>query len=174
MYELNPSLNPFCLRCRLEETFIVNLQFRSVTLLVQLNSRDAARRKRRMGEKRVQILRRRDWFLRRCSVSPLLQHLHRRFWLCPCSSGSFFFLPIVSRNIIQCFVSLQWSVVTQMNPSYRPSLMEGKGSETQVLPVSGSDLVLAPSQWSSHVVGMFLFVCSLLCWLWMMWFWFNG
>nr|VDD40740.1 unnamed protein product [Brassica oleracea] len=40
-----------------------------------------------------------------------------------------------------------------MNPSYRPSLMEGKGSETQVLPVSGSDLVLAPSQWSSHVVG---------------------
>ncbi|KAH0871484.1 hypothetical protein HID58_078506 [Brassica napus] len=40
-----------------------------------------------------------------------------------------------------------------MNPSYRPSLVEGKGSETQVLPVSGSDLVLAPSQWSSHVVG---------------------
>ncbi|KAF2580557.1 hypothetical protein F2Q68_00006639 [Brassica cretica] len=40
-----------------------------------------------------------------------------------------------------------------MNPSYRPSLVEGNGSETQVLPVSGSDLVLAPSQWSSHVVG---------------------
>lgn len=49
--------------------------------------------------------------------------------------------------------------VTQMNPSYRPSLVEGKGSDTQVLPVSGSDLVLSPSQWSSHVVGMFLFVC---------------
>ncbi|KAL0679908.1 hypothetical protein Bca4012_007889 [Brassica carinata] len=40
-----------------------------------------------------------------------------------------------------------------MNPSYRPSLVEGNGSETEVLPVSGSDLVLAPSQWSSHVVG---------------------
>ena len=44
-----------------------------------------------------------------------------------------------------------------MNPSYRPSLVEGNGSETEVLPVSGSDLVLAPSQWSSHVVGMILF-----------------
>ncbi|WZZ24332.1 hypothetical protein YC2023_007733 [Brassica napus] len=30
---------------------------------------------------------------------------------------------------------------------YRPSLVEGNGSETQVLPVSGSDLVLSPSQW---------------------------
>ncbi|KAL0739266.1 hypothetical protein Bca4012_015476 [Brassica carinata] len=40
-----------------------------------------------------------------------------------------------------------------MNPSYRPSLVEGKGSETRVLPVAGSDLVLSPSQWSSHVVG---------------------
>ncbi|KAL0726587.1 hypothetical protein Bca4012_022680 [Brassica carinata] len=40
-----------------------------------------------------------------------------------------------------------------MDPSYRPSLVEGNGLETRVLPVSGSDLVLSPSQWSSHVVG---------------------
>lgn len=50
-----------------------------------------------------------------------------------------------------------------MNPSYRPSLVEGNGYETQVLPVSGSDLVLAPSQWSSHVVGMMLFASLSLC-----------
>ncbi|EFH43573.1 Skb1 methyltransferase family protein [Arabidopsis lyrata subsp. lyrata] len=40
-----------------------------------------------------------------------------------------------------------------VDPSYRPSLVEGNGVDTQVLPVSGSDLVLSPSQWSSHVVG---------------------
>ncbi|XP_037494442.1 protein arginine N-methyltransferase 1.5 [Jatropha curcas] len=42
-----------------------------------------------------------------------------------------------------------------MNPTYRPSLME-KGKTcggSCVLPVAGSDLVLSPSQWSSHVVG---------------------
>ncbi|CAN7097414.1 unnamed protein product, partial [Brassica rapa subsp. narinosa] len=33
-------------------------------------------------------------------------------------------------------------------------LVEG----TQVLPVSGSELLLAPSQWSRNVVGMFLFL----------------
>jgi protein arginine N-methyltransferase 5 len=40
-----------------------------------------------------------------------------------------------------------------VDPSYRPSLVEGNGVDTQVLPVCGSDLVLSPSQWSSHVVG---------------------
>lgn len=50
-----------------------------------------------------------------------------------------------------------------MNPSYRPSLLEGNGADTKVLPVSGSDLVLAPSQWSSHVVGMILFAFFSLC-----------
>jgi hypothetical protein len=44
-----------------------------------------------------------------------------------------------------------------VDPSYRPSLVEGNGVDTQVLPVCGSDLVLSPSQWSSHVVGMILF-----------------
>lgn len=42
----------------------------------------------------------------------------------------------------------------QMDPSYRPSLIEADNANTQVLPFAGSDLVLSPSQWSSHVVGM--------------------
>ncbi|KAI5586964.1 hypothetical protein BDE02_06G246900 [Populus trichocarpa] len=40
-------------------------------------------------------------------------------------------------------------VASLMNPSYRPSLLEKDG----VLPFAASDLVLSPSQWSSHVVG---------------------
>jgi protein arginine N-methyltransferase 5 len=39
-------------------------------------------------------------------------------------------------------------VTPLMDPSYRPSLMEN-----DILPFAGSDLVLSPSQWSSHVVG---------------------
>ncbi|KAL5558290.1 hypothetical protein UlMin_034501 [Ulmus minor] len=42
-------------------------------------------------------------------------------------------------------------VAPLMDPKYRPSLMQ-KGSSV-VLPFAGSDLVLSPSQWSSHVVG---------------------
>uniref|UniRef100_A0A2P2MP24 Protein arginine N-methyltransferase n=1 Tax=Rhizophora mucronata TaxID=61149 RepID=A0A2P2MP24_RHIMU len=41
----------------------------------------------------------------------------------------------------------------QMNPTYRPSLMQQDSSGSCVLPFAGSDLVLSPSQWSSHVVG---------------------
>lgn len=45
--------------------------------------------------------------------------------------------------------------MTQMDPNYRPSLMEKDISGgSHVLPFAGSDLVLSPSQWSSHVVGM--------------------
>lgn len=40
-----------------------------------------------------------------------------------------------------------------MNPSYRPSLVRKESGEYGVLPFAGSDLVLSPSQWSSHVVG---------------------
>ncbi|KAL1207139.1 Protein arginine N-methyltransferase 1.5 [Cardamine amara subsp. amara] len=40
-----------------------------------------------------------------------------------------------------------------MNPSYRPSLVEGINSETQVLPFAGSDLVLAPLEWRCRVTG---------------------
>lgn len=40
-----------------------------------------------------------------------------------------------------------------MNPTYRPSLLEKDGNGSSVLPVAGSDLILNPSQWSSHVVG---------------------
>lgn len=39
-----------------------------------------------------------------------------------------------------------------MDPAYRPSLMQKNGGSS-VLPFAGSDLVLSPSQWSSHVVG---------------------
>ena len=41
-----------------------------------------------------------------------------------------------------------------MDPAYRPSLMQKESGEYGVLPFAGSDLVLSPSQWSSHVVGM--------------------
>lgn len=45
-------------------------------------------------------------------------------------------------------------VATLMDPNYRPSLMEKDiGGGSHVLPFAGSDLVLSPSQWSSHVVG---------------------
>ncbi|KAB1204511.1 Protein arginine N-methyltransferase 1.5 [Morella rubra] len=44
-------------------------------------------------------------------------------------------------------------VATLMDPSYRPSLVEKDCGGSGVLPFAGSDLVLSPSQWSSHVVG---------------------
>ncbi|KAF5936430.1 hypothetical protein HYC85_027559 [Camellia sinensis] len=40
-----------------------------------------------------------------------------------------------------------------MDPSYRPSLMVAGNNGAGVPPFAGSDLVLSPSQWSSHVVG---------------------
>lgn len=48
--------------------------------------------------------------------------------------------------------------MTQMDPTYRPSLMDNNGNGSGVLPVAGSDLVLSPAQWSSHVVGMDIFL----------------
>ncbi|CAI0395175.1 unnamed protein product [Linum tenue] len=44
-------------------------------------------------------------------------------------------------------------VAPLMNPTYRPSLVQANSGGTCVLPFAGSDLVLSPSQWSSHVVG---------------------
>ncbi|KAJ0102453.1 hypothetical protein Patl1_05295 [Pistacia atlantica] len=45
-------------------------------------------------------------------------------------------------------------VATLMDPAYRPSLVERDASGgSNVLPFAASDLVLSPSQWSSHVVG---------------------
>ncbi|KAF5456626.1 hypothetical protein F2P56_026091 [Juglans regia] len=44
-------------------------------------------------------------------------------------------------------------VAPLMDPSYRPSLMGKDCGGSGVLPFAGSDLVLSPSQWSSHVVG---------------------
>jgi protein arginine N-methyltransferase 5 len=40
-----------------------------------------------------------------------------------------------------------------MEPSYRPSLMDTGHKGSGIAPFAGSDLVLSPSQWSSHVVG---------------------
>ncbi|EOY29107.1 SHK1 binding protein 1 isoform 2 [Theobroma cacao] len=40
-----------------------------------------------------------------------------------------------------------------MDPTYRPSLLEVDIDSFHVLPFAGSDLVLTPAQWSSHVVG---------------------
>ncbi|GMI89525.1 calcium underaccumulation 1, SHK1 binding protein 1, PROTEIN ARGININE METHYLTRANSFERASE 5 [Hibiscus trionum] len=39
------------------------------------------------------------------------------------------------------------------DPTYRPSLIEADDGSSHVPPFAGSDLVLSPSQWSSHVVG---------------------
>ncbi|XP_039019982.1 protein arginine N-methyltransferase 1.5-like isoform X1 [Hibiscus syriacus] len=39
------------------------------------------------------------------------------------------------------------------DPTYRPSLLEADSGSSHVPPFAGSDLVLSPSQWSSHVVG---------------------
>ncbi|XP_059663025.1 protein arginine N-methyltransferase 1.5 isoform X1 [Cornus florida] len=44
-------------------------------------------------------------------------------------------------------------VAPLMNPDYRPSLMDNDRSRSGVLPFAGSDIVLSPSQWSTHVVG---------------------
>lgn len=44
-------------------------------------------------------------------------------------------------------------VAPLMDPAYRPSLLESSNGGSGVLPFAGSDLVLSPSQWSSHVVG---------------------
>ncbi|XP_062164136.1 protein arginine N-methyltransferase 1.5 isoform X1 [Alnus glutinosa] len=46
-----------------------------------------------------------------------------------------------------------FAVAPLMDPAYRPSLMEKDTGGSGVLPFAGSDLVLSPSQWSSHVVG---------------------
>ncbi|KAK8523079.1 hypothetical protein V6N13_113053 [Hibiscus sabdariffa] len=39
------------------------------------------------------------------------------------------------------------------DPTYRPSLIEADNASSHVPPFAGSDLVLSPAQWSSHVVG---------------------
>ncbi|KAK7315239.1 hypothetical protein VNO77_33776 [Canavalia gladiata] len=40
-----------------------------------------------------------------------------------------------------------------MDPSYWPNLVQKDSLGSGVLPFAGSNLVLSPSQWSSHVVG---------------------
>lgn len=40
-----------------------------------------------------------------------------------------------------------------MDPTYRPSLVKCDSFGAGILPFAGSDLVISPSQWSSHVVG---------------------
>ncbi|KAG9450145.1 hypothetical protein H6P81_010110 [Aristolochia fimbriata] len=44
-------------------------------------------------------------------------------------------------------------VAPLIDPKYRPSLARDEANVSNVLPVAASDLVLSPSQWSSHVVG---------------------
>lgn len=53
-----------------------------------------------------------------------------------------------------------------MDPAYRPSLMQKDSGGSGALPFAGSDLVLSPSQWSSHVVGMNVLDClKIYCFL---------
>ncbi|KAL6997291.1 Protein arginine N-methyltransferase 5 [Sarracenia purpurea var. burkii] len=40
-----------------------------------------------------------------------------------------------------------------MDPTYRPSLVDAGNNGSGIPPFAGSDLVLSPLQWSSHVVG---------------------
>ncbi|XP_008796923.1 protein arginine N-methyltransferase 5 [Phoenix dactylifera] len=40
-----------------------------------------------------------------------------------------------------------------IDPSYRPSSVKKEADGSSVLPAAASDLILSPSQWSSHVVG---------------------
>ncbi|KAG5045255.1 hypothetical protein JHK86_014661 [Glycine max] len=49
--------------------------------------------------------------------------------------------------------SFDFVVAPLMDPSYRPSLVQNDALGSGLLPFAGSDLVLSPSQWSSHVVG---------------------
>ncbi|GFQ03706.1 protein arginine n-methyltransferase 1.5 [Phtheirospermum japonicum] len=51
------------------------------------------------------------------------------------------------------FVLATLNSTMQMDPNYRPSLVDNATSRSHALPFAGSDLVLSPSQWSSHVVG---------------------
>ncbi|MQL94125.1 hypothetical protein Taro_026774 [Colocasia esculenta] len=44
-------------------------------------------------------------------------------------------------------------VAPLLDPNYRPSMVKKNNNGTAVLPFAASDLVVAPSQWSSHVVG---------------------
>ncbi|KAK4486257.1 hypothetical protein RD792_008927 [Penstemon davidsonii] len=44
-------------------------------------------------------------------------------------------------------------LATLMDPDYRPSLLDDDKRRSRALPFAGSDLVMSPSQWSSHVVG---------------------
>ena len=47
----------------------------------------------------------------------------------------------------------------QADPSYRPSKQPLDGRAGSVVPpFAGSDLILSPSQWSSHVVGEIILV----------------
>ncbi|KAL6215209.1 hypothetical protein ACLB2K_014640 [Fragaria x ananassa] len=58
---------------------------------------------------------------------------------------------LLSFNLIHG--SFDFVVATLMDPAYRPSLMQKNSGASSVLPFAGSDLVLSPAQWSSHVVG---------------------
>ena len=62
-----------------------------------------------------------------------------------------------SRNLLLFSYSMM-----QMDPKYRPSLVDSDTSRSSALPFAGSDLVLSPSQWSSHVVGLFFIPVLLL------------
>eukprot|EP00268_Persea_americana_P013136 TRINITY_DN15723_c0_g1_i1.p1 TRINITY_DN15723_c0_g1~~TRINITY_DN15723_c0_g1_i1.p1 ORF type:complete len:658 (+),score=108.19 TRINITY_DN15723_c0_g1_i1:215-2188(+) len=57
---------------------------------------------------------------------------------------------VLALNLSQAF---DFVVAPLIDPSYRPSLASNDGCESPPLPFAGSDLVLSPSQWSSHVVG---------------------
>ena len=62
----------------------------------------------------------------------------------------------MARNLL--YISSKKIDMLQMDPTYRPSLMDDGSNGAGLLPFAGSDLVLSPSQWSGHVVGMAFFL----------------
>ncbi|XP_078443780.1 SHK1 binding protein 1 [Wolffia australiana] len=57
---------------------------------------------------------------------------------------------VLTRNLSGGF---DFVVASLLDPSYRPSLVKKDNHGSAVLPFASSDLVITPSQWSSHVVG---------------------
>ncbi|XP_020245185.1 protein arginine N-methyltransferase 5 isoform X2 [Asparagus officinalis] len=57
---------------------------------------------------------------------------------------------LLNHNLVAGF---DFVLAPLVDPSYRPSLVKKDGNGSSVIPFASSDLILSPSQWSSHVVG---------------------
>lgn len=172
MYELNPSLNPFCLRCRLEETFIVNLQFRQYSLFNSIVEMPLGERG---GWERSES--------RYCGVETDFSDDVPSLLSFNISTGGFDYVlaPLVRVSFFLSFREISFSVLSLSNGVLlrRWTLRIGRAwwkervrrlRFYQSLALTWSWRLLSGAVTS--LVCFYLYV--LLCWLWMMWFWFNG